>query len=201
MSIVVCNYKMSLNAVVIVVCCCCFLYSVSSGVKALIVIVVVLVLGSCTFIGVTLFVMYKRKKSSRVRTVNVGQDSTGGNYRMPGVTEQENIATAAPPPRYTPSPFIPIVVSQENDNSQNPPSHFTPIVLQQENDNSQNPPSHFTPIVLQQENDNSQNPPSHFTPIVLQQENANSQNQIITETATVQEEDIEDGDENKPLMS
>ena len=145
-----------------------FLYSVSSGVKALIVIVVVLVLGSCVFIGVTLcvvaFVMYKKKKSSRVRTVNVGQDSTEENYRMSGVTEQENIATAAPPPRYTPSPFTPIVVPQENDNSQNPPSHFTPIVLQQEN--------------------------------------ANSQNQIITEkTATVQEEDIEDGDENKPLIS
>ncbi len=104
--------------------------------------------------------MYKKKKSSRVRTVNVGQDSTEENYRMSGVTEQENIATAAPPPRYTPSPFTP------------------------------------------QENDNSQNPPSHFTPILLQQENANSHNQIITEkTATVQEEDIEDGDENKPLIS
>ena len=106
-----------------------------------------------------------KKKSSRVRTVNVGQDSTGENYRMSGVTEQENITTAAPAPIYTPSPFTPVVVPQENNNSQNPLSHFTPIVLQQENDNSQN--------------------------------------QIITETATVQEDidSIEDGDENKPLMS
>ncbi len=195
----------------------------SATVVAISVVVAFLVLCSCVFIGVTFCVVVFvvcNKKTSTNRTVNVAQNSSAYNYQMSNVTERENSTTAAPAPRYTPSPFTPIVpqenansqnppsyftpivVPQENANSQNPPSHFTPIVPQ-ENDNSHNPPSHFTPIVVPQENANSQNPPSHFTPIVVPQENANSQNQSITETATVQEEDndsIEDADENKPLI-
>ncbi len=159
----------------------------SATVVAISVVVVFLVLCSCVLIGVTFCVVVFvvcNKKTSTNRTVNVAQNSSAYNYQMSNVTERENSTTAAPAPRYTPSPFTPIVP--------------------QENANSQNPPSYFTPIVVPHENANSQNPPNPFTPIVVPQENANSQNQSITETATVQEEDndsIEDANENKPLIA